>query len=251
MDASPDPISIYHDEQHISQYLRTLLLSPCRWVTFTGELGDLELISAYPYSWEVQSLLTSGGDPTPLGGSFLVEFGGYISEDLPYDASADGLKAALEALPGVGRVDVDKTVLEHGKNEWLVTFRDLVGDLELIVVDGSDLTGTSAAIDATEVRMAVWAFRRRRTCPACLCRVSLENQFSWNYLFLEGGEITRRRNGYWNTETGLHPWIESTAVSHQCKVPTMEIYIILVGLRSRTTRYADILLKAWTPSPPP
>lgn len=125
-----------------------------RWVTFTGELGDLELISAFPYSWEVQSLLTSGGDPTPLGGSFSVEFGGYTSEDLPYDASADGLKATLEALPGTGRVDVDKTVLENGKNEWLVTFRDLVGDVDLIAVDGSELTGTSALIKATEVSMA-------------------------------------------------------------------------------------------------
>lgn len=52
-----------------------------------------------------------------------MEFGGYTSEELPYDASADGLKAALEALPGAGRVDVEKIVLEHGKNEWLVTFR--------------------------------------------------------------------------------------------------------------------------------
>lgn len=94
-----------------------------RWVTFTGELGDLELIAAYPYAWEVQSVITYGGDPTPLGGSFLVEFGGYVAEELPYDASADGFKAALEALPGTGRVDVDKTALENGKSEWLVTFR--------------------------------------------------------------------------------------------------------------------------------
>lgn len=83
-----------------------------------------------------------------------MEFGGYVSEDLPYDSSADGLKAALEALPGTGMVDVDKTVLENGKNEWLVTFRDLVGDLEMIVVDGSSLTGTSASIDASEVSRA-------------------------------------------------------------------------------------------------
>lgn len=51
----------------------------------------------------------------------------------------------------MGRVDVDKTVLENGKDEWLVTFRDLVGDVDLIVVDGSGLTGTSAVIEATEV----------------------------------------------------------------------------------------------------
>lgn len=52
-----------------------------------------------------------------------MEFGGYASEELPYDASADGFKAALESLPGAGRVDVDKTVLGNGRNEWLVTFR--------------------------------------------------------------------------------------------------------------------------------
>lgn len=92
-------------------------------MTFVGELGDLDLITAFPYSWEVQSIITNGGDPTPLGGSFSIEFGGYASEGLPFDASADGLKAALEALPGTGRVDVNKIILERGGNEWLVTFR--------------------------------------------------------------------------------------------------------------------------------
>lgn len=104
----------------------SLIASLCyRWVTFTGELGDLELISAYPYSWEVQAVTTYGGDPTPLGGSFSVEFGGFASEDLPYDAAADGFKAALEALPGAGRVDVSKIILGNGRNEWLVTFRSV------------------------------------------------------------------------------------------------------------------------------
>lgn len=74
-----------------------------------------------------------------------------MSEELPYDASADGVKAALEALPGTGMVDVDKTVLENGQNKWLVTFRDLVGDVDMIVVDGSSLTGTLADIGAFEV----------------------------------------------------------------------------------------------------
>lgn len=131
------------------------LVKHCRWVTFTGELGDLDLIAAYPYSWEVQSVVTSGGDPTPLGGSFTVEFGGYVSEDLPYDASADGVKAALEALPSTGMVDVNQTVLDNGQNEWWVTFRDLVGGVDMIVVDGTGLTGTSASIDASEVCMSV------------------------------------------------------------------------------------------------
>lgn len=94
-----------------------------RWITFTGELGDLEPISAYPYSWEVQSILTSGGEPTPLGGSFTVKFGAFASEELPYDASAEGMKAALEALPGTGRVDVSNTAMENGQSEWRITFR--------------------------------------------------------------------------------------------------------------------------------
>lgn len=111
-----------------------------RWVTFTGELGDLELISAYPYSWEVQSIITYGGDPTPLGGSFSVEFGGFSSEELPYDATADGFQAALEALPGAGRVDVSKIVLGNGRNEWLVTFRSVHAWLAHAMVVGAWLS---------------------------------------------------------------------------------------------------------------
>ena len=68
---------------------------------FTKALGDLPLLQAHMQRYEVQHVRTLGGDPTPLGGSFALRFGGAATGAIPYDASAATVKQALEALPTV------------------------------------------------------------------------------------------------------------------------------------------------------
>ncbi|CAM9130727.1 unnamed protein product, partial [Phaeothamnion confervicola] len=120
------------------------------WVTFSHTLGDLDNLVAYPRRWEVQSIATSGGDPTPLGGSLRLSLGGVTSQAVPFDATADGVKAALEAMFTTGRVDVTRTVYSEGRYSWSVTFRDLPGDVPLLSVDYSLLTGSAAAAAVKE-----------------------------------------------------------------------------------------------------
>ncbi len=130
------------------------------WVTFTGDRGDLPLFEAYPYRWETQKVELMGGSPTPLGGTFTLSmFAGEGAGDsdttttppLPYDATAITVKAALESLPGLGRVDVSQLTGINGRSTILVTFRDAVGDIPLLVADDSGITGSNAEIIISEV----------------------------------------------------------------------------------------------------
>ena len=80
-------------------------------------------MAASPYVYEEQTISTTGGDPTPLGGSFSLTFYNETTGPIAYDASADAVKAALEGLPSIDRVDVAKVEGSYGQADWLVTFR--------------------------------------------------------------------------------------------------------------------------------
>ncbi len=88
---------------------------------------------------EVQTV-TIGGSPT--GGSFQLAFNGFTTRKIPHDASADALKAALEALGAIGQSNV--TVGKVG-SVYTVTFVKALGsrNVPAMTADGSDLTGGS------------------------------------------------------------------------------------------------------------
>ena len=58
--------------------------------------------------------------PQPNGGTFTLSFNGQTSAPIPYNASASGLKAALEALPSIGAGNMDVSGPAGGP--WLVEF---------------------------------------------------------------------------------------------------------------------------------
>ena len=45
------------------------------------------------------------------------------TEPIPYDAPASAVKAALEALPTLDRVDVAKAERNYGQADWMGTCR--------------------------------------------------------------------------------------------------------------------------------
>jgi len=121
------------------------------WVTFVSILGDLPEMVPYPYRWEIQSVQTIGGNPTPLEGAFTLSYGGQTSALISFDASAETMKATLEALSTVGRVDVERYASDWGQREWLITFRALIGNLDLLVADFTLLTGSNALCVVQEI----------------------------------------------------------------------------------------------------
>lgn len=97
-------------------------------VTFTRSVGNLPTIIAYPQVFEVQKIETVGGSPTPLGGFFQLLYRPdttvpEMTSPLPFDATEEDVKAALETLPSISLVDVDRVSKANGQFEWFVTFR--------------------------------------------------------------------------------------------------------------------------------
>jgi hypothetical protein len=117
-------------------------------VSFTGNAGNLPLLVAHDYVFEVQSIETTGGRPTPLGGSFTLSYLSETTSSLPHDCSAEMLKSSLEALPSINRVDVSQQTSAHGQSRWLVTFRSPTNPA-LLEIDSSGISGTlnSATVD--------------------------------------------------------------------------------------------------------
>ena len=95
-----------------------------RWeVSFTKAIGNLPEMVAHMHRYEEQHVRTLGGDPTPLGGSFSLGYGGASTGPIAFDASAAAVKLALESLPTLSRVDVARDVYNFGQYRWRVTFR--------------------------------------------------------------------------------------------------------------------------------
>jgi hypothetical protein len=69
----------------------------------------------------------------PIGGTFIVAYGEDWTDNLDFDVSASGMKAALESLSTVGgTVDVEREFLGNG-HRWTVTFQSNLGNLPLMV----------------------------------------------------------------------------------------------------------------------
>jgi len=123
-----------------------------RWtVSFTKNLGNLPPLVARPFRHEEVTIQSLGGNPTPLGGTFSLSFGGSTVEDLPYDISQQGMKAALQSMPSIGTVDVNRDTRNFGQYDWRITFRSNLGNLPTISATSNVMTGSSAQVTVTEI----------------------------------------------------------------------------------------------------
>lgn len=90
-----------------------------------------------------------------VSGSFKLYMAGYETQAIPYNASADHLAAALEAIPPVNAVHVvtPYPANPQGGRRWTVTFFDATGtggDLPLMKVDEEGLKGLGATVEVIE-----------------------------------------------------------------------------------------------------
>ena len=120
-------------------------------ISFTGDAGNLPLVAAHDNVFEVQSIKTMGGQPTPLGGTFSLSYLDDSTPPMPFDSSADMIKSSLESLSGIDRVDVNMEVFDYGQCRWMVTFRTPQKPA-LLKVDTDLLSGT---LDEASVSIVV------------------------------------------------------------------------------------------------
>lgn len=91
-----------------------------------------------------------------LGGSFTLSFEGETTTTLDFDASEADVESALQALQGVGDVEVSRApftgsdaATAEGAYSWYVTFVDTQmhdGDVPALTASSAQLSGTGAAI---------------------------------------------------------------------------------------------------------
>jgi uncharacterized repeat protein (TIGR01451 family) len=81
------------------------------------------------------------------GGAFTLQFGSHLTSDIPYNATADEVRAALESLEGIGNGDVSVTggrEGEGGVSRWTVTFIGALSGQSVgtgLSAHGEELTG--------------------------------------------------------------------------------------------------------------
>jgi hypothetical protein len=133
----------------------------CVWsVTFENNAGDLPLLTGGTSDGSVDftacadatySSYCVNGTSETLGGSFAMSFEGERSLYLPYDASARAVELQLEALTTITDVEVTRVGPGvNGEYTWYVTFLTELGDLESLMLDDLDLSGTVPTIAVTE-----------------------------------------------------------------------------------------------------
>ena len=127
-------------------------LGGCTWsVTFLTAQGDRPALS-------VTSLLTGFGAGITvaeqakgnyINGTFKLDYNGKTTSALPYNATSEEMRIALESV--VGRVMVTKSVVSsEGGAVYTVVFRGLLGDLQMLS-PYSSLTGEGAVVSVREV----------------------------------------------------------------------------------------------------
>lgn len=139
-------------------------------------------------SHSVQTI-TLRSDSNNLGGTFRVAFEGYATDSLKADCTNDDMKLALESLPTVGSVQVDKSEIKTtyvfaitfltnlGDRSWFGEISELTvsvnnNDVPSLFVSNTSgmngtLTGTNAAVDVTVYVRAWEGFEQQSVSTHC------------------------------------------------------------------------------------
>lgn len=167
----------------------------CAWrITFLDTAGDLPLLQAAVGNTAFASSGTQGSDTvtvteiiagtsTPLGGSFALSLKGERTGYIPFDVSAMGLQNQLELLSAimkplrVSRLDADA----NNGFQWLITFLGNVGDVDKLIGDANNLTGTASSVQVTEIVKGIPPpFNARNNAGSFgSSLITTQNDFSW------------------------------------------------------------------------
>lgn len=112
----------------------TALLVSWTYINDKGKSANAYIIEwdTEPGVSEVQSIYAEG-----THGTFRLSFKGFTTSFIPFDASAQSVKFALEGLQSVKHASVSKS----GNFEWIITFISNIGDQPLLSLDTTHLGG--------------------------------------------------------------------------------------------------------------
>ncbi|MHC4616153.1 MAG: flagellar filament capping protein FliD [Planctomycetota bacterium] len=98
-------------------------------------------VDGFPSTSAVQEVQTASLDASPTVGTFTLTYRGQTTDAIQWNASAATIKTELEKLSTVNADDI--TVSGPLDDGTTFTFASLLGDVDLLMIDGSGLTGPS------------------------------------------------------------------------------------------------------------
>jgi flagellar hook-associated protein 2 len=107
--------------------------------------NSLIQVDGYPWSAStVSEVQTASPDQSPNGGTYTLTYKGQTTTAIAYNASPAAIQAALEALSTVNSGDITVGGGANGLDDGDVTFtfRDTLGDVNLISIDDGSLSPT-------------------------------------------------------------------------------------------------------------
>jgi flagellar hook-associated protein 2 len=124
---------------------------------------------------EQQTVIVTSG--TVTGGTYNLTYKGRTTEDIAWNANAATIQAALEALDSVntGDITVSATTDITG-GDLLFTFADTLGDVPLVMIDDSALTGAGSpevTISQSVQGVNPWITRNSNTISDAISGVTL------------------------------------------------------------------------------
>jgi len=108
-------------------------------------------VDGYP-SGTAAEIQTLTPDAAPTGGHYHLSYGGQTTDAIAYSANATTIRAALEALSTVSADDIVVGGGANGLGDGALTFTFLAaaGDVDMIAIDGSALTGPTTSLTVAE-----------------------------------------------------------------------------------------------------
>jgi flagellar hook-associated protein 2 len=105
-------------------------------------------VDGFPSTSAVSEVQTASLDASPSGGTFTLTYRGETTDAIQWSASAATIKSELEELSTVSENDI--TVSGSLDNGTTFMFASSLGDVDLLMIDGSGLTGpTTCSIAET------------------------------------------------------------------------------------------------------
>lgn len=137
---------------HVSNLAPVPLVYALDGVTIEGRKGRLTIAVgglSRKLTNEVQGLALTDAD----GGTFTLTFDGYETDPIAYDATAEAVQAALEALESIGEGNVKVTGGPLPDEPLTITFVGELGEQNVaaLVPDDTLLTAPAPAVEITEV----------------------------------------------------------------------------------------------------
>jgi len=138
-------------------------------------------VDGYPSVTAVSEVQTMSIDGNPNGGHYHLTYDGQTTGEIDHDAPSTGIgsiQEALEALPNVNTGDITVAGGAKGLDSGDVTFTfsDSLGDVSMILVDDSALTGSGAldvTVTETEKGVDTWIKKNSNTVTDALTGITL------------------------------------------------------------------------------